>query len=179
MPSLYEALAPGWPALPAVVRRLHQPGTARGSFDVDRGPGLLARCVAALFGLPPAGRAVVVELEVSERDGVQSWARRIGGVALLSTQYRGGPARLFERLGTVECDIDVTAADGALTFATRGARLVFGPVRIPLPRPLAPRIHARAVAAGDDVSVAVEIGSPMTGRLLRYAGLVRPQGTAS
>jgi hypothetical protein len=171
MPGLYEESVQGFAALPLPVRRLHGPGRARGTLDVVRGQGLLARMIAAAFGLPPAGTGVVVELVVTEQAGVQTWTRTIGDVALVSHQRAAGPARLLERLGLVECALDVCAGeDGTLAFVTTGASLL----GVPIPPPLAPKVVARACGEGDAVRMVVEIGSALTGPILRYGGRVEP-----
>jgi hypothetical protein len=175
--GLYGRIVPGWAGLPAAVRRLHEPGLAVGTFDVTWGDGFWARTMARAMRLPPPGRATPVELRLTRSERADVWARSFGPVRLVSSQVSGGPGILRERLDNVECEIAVSAADGALVFRTRGSRLVLPGLRVPIPPLLGPRVQARAASHASDpevVDVEVEISSAWTGLILRYAGTVRP-----
>jgi hypothetical protein len=175
--GLYARTVDGWAGLPAGLRRLHEPGRAAGTFEVSWGDGFWARTMAHVMRLPPPNPATAVELSLTLEDGVDVWARSFGGVRLVSRQVPAGPGILRETLDVVECEIAVGATDGTLVFRTLGARLALGPLRLPIPRFFAPQVSARAACAPGDpqaISVEVTIGAPWTGRILRYAGTVRP-----
>ena len=78
----------------------------------------------------------------------------------------------------MECVFQVRPVEGGIAYEQAGARLCLGPLRLPMPRVLAPRIEAVAIAVPEGMQVRVTIGSALAGWLLTYEGLVRPGGGA-
>jgi hypothetical protein len=89
-----------------------------------------------------------VVLVVTPSTGAERWDRTIGSIALITTQAEGRGKHLVERFGPVELTFRLGAIDGAMVFSQTGAALRLGPLRLPLPRQLAPRVSARASADG-------------------------------
>src|ERR1044072_5139840 len=167
---LYERLlGEAWKEVDVAVRRLHERGTGpcgEGLFAV-RGGNFFARALARLFGLPAGGEAVRVCLSVTqEEDGTaERWQRTFEGRVFDTLQRDGDGGLLAERAGPVELLFKLSVDDGALVYAQAGAALRVGPLRVPLPHALAPRVEARegAVEAGDDAVGYVKATAPPGG----------------
>jgi hypothetical protein len=168
------ALGAEWGRLPAIVRRLHEPGGAAGRFEIQRGPGWLAALCCRLGGLPRPGTDVSTHLAVTARPGAYEWSRRFGAEPLVTWQRVCAPGRIAERLGPIECEFVPMAGDDGLEYRQTAAAVCLGPLRLPLPRPLSPRVGAWARAADDAMQVEVTLDAPLIGRLMRYRGRVRP-----
>lgn len=176
--GLYERLVgEGWRDVDAAVRRLHARGTGlcgEGSFVVSRGRGFFARSLASLLRLPAQGNAVRVSLSVTFADGgrVERWHRTFEGRAFDTSQREGAGRVLAERAGPLELLFRLSEEGGALVYTPAGAGLRVGPLRVPLPRALAPGVEARERVAGDGRSVNVRVSAraPLVGVLLSYEG---------
>jgi hypothetical protein len=175
--SLYESLmGPAvWSTLPAIVRRLHHEGSATGRFTIRRGRGPLSAVVGWLCRFPSPGEDVPTRLKVRRDGPVQHWERDFGGHALATAQWLRAEGMLVEKLGPVECVFRLHATGQGLLFESVGAWLRLGPLRLRIPTPIAPRIDAITTALADGMHVRVSIGMALTGGLLTYEGLVRPE----
>lgn len=181
-PGLYAALmGPAWAEVDAAVRSLHEPAVgavAEGFFTVRWGHSTAARLAAFLLRLPQPGAQVAVRLELVSRGAAWRWTRIFAGRRLVTEQYLGGEDLLAERFGALEFGFALRAEGGALVYEQRMAALVAGPLRLRLPRRLAPRIAGRARRGPDDrsVAVAVRVEAPIVGVVLEYEGEVREAG---
>jgi hypothetical protein len=175
--DLYPTLlGPAWSALPAVVRRLHQEGRARGQVTIERGRSGPARALARLLGFPPAGENVPTLLAVERLGDEQVWSRSFGGHTMSSRQRRGAGGLLLERFGSLECRFRLRPTASGIDYDLVGAALVLGGLRLPLPRGLSPQGAATTRAEGDAMGLDVSLTAPVLGRILRYHGRVRPEG---
>jgi hypothetical protein len=168
-------LGPAWHGLGEAVRRLHQGGAAvraAGVFRVGRGASGPARLLARLAGLPAAGEAVDVRLTVVPRRGGEEWRRTFAGRPLVSRQRAAPDGLLAEGMGPLELWFRLEAAGGALHYHTQAASLLLGPLRIPLPARLAPRVSAWERPLGDPrrLAVGVEVRLPTGELLVSYEG---------
>lgn len=174
--SLYEeVLGARWSGLPGTVRRLHEPGCARGVFAIRRSAGVMAAVLGWLSRFPAAGEQVPTQLVVRQDGALQRWERSFGGHALTTVQRAREGGLLGEQLGPVECVFQVRPVEGGLVYEQVGAWLCLGPLRLPMPRVFAPRIEASAIEVPEGMKVRVTIGSALVGWLLTYEGLVRPE----
>jgi hypothetical protein len=177
---LYERLlGEAWDELDVPVRRLHERGTGpcgEGLFAV-RGGNLFARGLARLAGLPSGGEAVRVCLSVThaEDGAAERWHRTFEGRVFDTLQREGAGRLLAERAGPFELLFRLSVEGGALVYTQAGAALRVGPLRVPLPRPLAPRVEARESVADDGEGVMVRVSSraPFVGLMLSYEGRLR------
>ena len=177
---LYERLlGEDWARLDEPVRRLHEFGTGpcgEGLFAV-RGGNLFARALARLFGLPAPGEAVRVCLSVTREEGgeAERWHRTFGRRVFDTLQREGANGLLAESAVPFELLFELGVDGGALVYKPAGAALRVGPLRVPLPRALAPRVEARESAADDrrGVVVYVKSSAPLVGLMLSYEGLLR------
>lgn len=181
--GLYERIVGDrWHRLDEPVRRLHERAGRQcfeGDFEVSGASGLVARALKRLFGMPSNGQDVRVRLEVKPSEGgghFEYWHRTFGGRAFVTEQWDGGCGMLAERAGPLELLFRVGELNGALVYRSARALLRLGPVRLPLPRLLAPRVdaHERGVPGG--VSVYVCANAPLIGPLIAYKGVLKLEG---
>lgn len=178
---LYERLLgdEAWSELDEPVRRLHERGTGpcgEGLFAL-RGGNFFARTLARLFGLPAGGDAVRVCLSVTHAEGgaAERWHRTFENRVFDTLQREGEGRLLAERAGPFELLFRLSVEGGALVYTQAGAALRLGPLRVPLPLALAPRVEARERVTddGEDVLVHVTSSAPFVGLMLSYEGRLR------
>ncbi len=172
-----QVLGSRWDELDESVRRLHSLGTsvrATGTFRVCHGSNPLLRLLARLARLPAAGEAVDMRLLVTPLQQGEEWQRTFAGRPLVSTQWQQADGLLAERMGTLEMGFRLEVVGGALYYQMQRVTLCLGPVRVPLPSWLAPRVTAWEKPSGDRErpQVAVEASLPWLGRLIAYEGTV-------
>ncbi len=146
---------------------------ARGRCRIERGRGIVPRLLGLVLGLPAAGDDVPIELRITVRGGAETWARQFGDRPLVSAQECSGPSRVVERLGPLDLTLEVSASSAGIDLVARGATL-FG---IPLPRVLTPRVEARERVEGGRFRFEVAADLPRFGRLIRYCGWLRRDGS--
>jgi uncharacterized protein DUF4166 len=169
------ALGDDWGRLPPIVRELHEPCAAIGSFHIERASGPIAAVLSWLSGLPRPGTDVPTRLEVRPGLATFTWVRHFGEDVLVTYQRALGPGAIAERLGMIECVFLPTAHKEGLEYQQTGASVCVGPFRIHLPRSLAPRVKAWTQAVGDLMEVDLVVSAPVAGTLLHYRGAVRPE----
>lgn len=167
--SPYEAvLGEAFASLHPHVRRAHlAPLRAKGTIDVEHGPGWLTRPMVWLMKLPAAGPRQPVRLDVAEDGPELVWTRRIGE-SVLRTRQRASGSRLVERSGLGLVSFRLVVENGALLY--RESSIQFAGVR--LPSSLSPRVSAvvSATAEGWQVMVTVNWREMI---VCHYAGTMR------
>jgi hypothetical protein len=176
-PGLYQRLlGASWDQLDETVRRFHGEGTlvrAAGTFQVRHGSRRLVRWLAWLLRLPAAAEAVEVHLVVNPVQQGEEWRRTFAGRPLVSMQTEGRGGLMAERMGLTETRFRLEVVEGALLYQSRGAALRLGPLCLPLPGWLSPRVTASEKAgAGGQVHVCVEVRLPLLGLLVSYQGVI-------
>ena len=170
-PLYARVLGDAWERLPAAIRTLHGEGGAhevRGEARVERGRGLAA-LAARIARFPPPSDRVPLHVIFDSRPGGERWERRFGTHPMTSFQWQGRGAAdglLGERMGAARIDMALVENGGRLEFVMRGWRLL----GIPMPRFLGPTLTSREEETIDGVRFLVEIGHPLTGMVVRYAG---------
>lgn len=173
---LYRVLlGEAWERLPVPIRAMHD-GTVRasGRAEIERGHGLAARLLGAIFGFPPEGRDVPVTVTFSPVDGGEDWRRDFGGRAFHSIQTRGSGRRewlLLERFGPVTVALALVFAEGRLSLVPHRSWLL----GIPLPRFMMPGGHGHETVEEGRFRFDVEIAHPWTGPIVRYRGWLVPE----
>jgi len=159
--------------LPAEVRRIHgQPGL---QLIVGRGRArgarnLVARLGRAVLRLPSPGAYPDLSVAVAPRGDGEAWTRAFGAGAFTSNLRPGREVGQFdERFGPLRFTFETEPYATGFRWRFVGARL--GPV--PLPRPLCPRIRARAFEAEGTYRFSVAVAVPVAGLLFAYAGRLR------
>ena len=171
--SIFQRLlGDAWCTLPAPGRALH--GTeptlrVAGLATVTRGPGWLARAVAAIVGFPAAGDDVPVEVELRRDAAGETWRRTFAG-RVFSSRLRAGTGNaqgmLVESFGPVRVRIALVVDGERLRFDVRGWSLW----ALPLPRALAPRGDSFETARDGRFVFHIEIAHPWTGPIVAYEG---------
>ncbi len=88
-----------------------------------------------------------------------------------SRQFEARDCLLGEQVGIVELHFQLEAADGALVYRQVSAKLRLGPLALPLPGFLRPRVEAREEPDGPRrTRVSVSVTAPMIGLLISYEG---------
>lgn len=176
-PIFAVALGNGFDALPAALRDLHDVASVRvftGRADVERGPGVLSRIVAALVGFPPAGRDVPVRVTMLRQGGSELWTRDFAGREFRSRLTAARPdasGRVRERFGAIVLDIGLRHDQGRLCFPVTGGSLL----GVPLPRFLLPRSDtSEHVDAEGRACFDVHISLPLAGHVASYRGWLVP-----
>lgn len=161
-------LGPSFASLHAHVQyALLPPVRAEGTFDVEHGPGWLARSIIWLMKLPAAGPRQPVRLNVTVNGAELVWTRRIDGSVLRTRQYERGSS-LVERSGLGRVTFDLSVEDGALLYRQSSIHLA----GLPVPSSISPRVAAEASGTADGWHVVVTVS--WRGRMVcRYGGRMR------
>jgi hypothetical protein len=157
-----------WAELDASVQRWHDAAhqvQGTGLFTIRHGQGSLARFLVWLLRLPTSGEALATRLVIERHTGGETWSRTFAGRTLMTVQYQRGTELLAERLGWLEICFCLRVIEHTLDFWHTGTAGVLGPIRVPLPRWLAPRLTAREWAGLEAGSrqVAVRVSLPCIG----------------
>lgn len=173
--ALYpRLLGASWLELPDAVRGLHSQGEivhAAGKFQVRHG-GWLARGLVRLAHMPAAGDNVDVRLTITPSERGEEWRRLFAGRSLVSWQGPRSAGGLVEYWGTMEIAFRLWVERGMLRYRSDRASLRLGPMRIPWPRWLAPRVTACERAIDERPQICVEVVLPVIGLLISYEGMV-------
>jgi hypothetical protein len=148
---------------------------------VERG-NLVARAIAALLGMPQAGRDRPVRIVIDATKRGEWLARYYPDCTLRtfqSCETRNGQTLLGEKLGPFRLLIELTGHESGCDF--RLVRWTLGPV--PLPMALAPRLVANERLHDGRHRFLVRISLPLIGLLLGYEGdvetVIPPKPVAS
>lgn len=177
-----KLLGDSWDRLDNSVRRIHAyiaPVQAVGVFKVRGGSNGLARLLARLARLPVAGEAVSVRLLVTARGDREEWRRTFAGQPLVTLQSERRDGLLAERIGPLEMRFRLEVVSGALWYKAARAAFCLGPLRLPLPSWLSPRLTAWEKPIGEEgqIDVFVQVDLPLLGGLVGYSGTLTREGT--
>ncbi len=176
-PLYQRMLAGAWDELPASLRAMHTVKVSRiahGEAHIERGRGLLAGLVAALFGFPKASQAAPTSVHFEVRDGVETWTRSFAGRIMRSRQWQGAgrwEGLLCESFGPFTFGLALVVEAGKLRLILRRWAL-FGILALPVA--LAPRGHAFEAEEGGRFRFDVAIALPLIGMIVRYRGWLLP-----
>jgi hypothetical protein len=165
-----------WEEIDGTVRRAHaaeqEPIPRPGRFCVRRGTGLAARLLSRLLRLPASGEDVALELTIIPAGTGETWRRRFDGVPFETAQWLAPDGALAERVGFVRLPFRLAAEAGALVYRHCGTALLVGPLALPLPAAISPRVGAEERPGPEGmVRGRVAVSLPLLGRLIEYEGL--------
>ncbi len=173
-PSLYRrVLGAGFDQLPEVLRRFHDGemgGSARGTFRVVRGDGMVRNIVAGLLRLPRAGESVPIWLEVKVNGDREQWLRHFAGRCTRTVQWADGNL-LMERFGLTSFSSALVVTGSRVHYEFRRAWFA----GIPLPVWLSPYVDGYVDAGATGWRVTVHIFAPFLGEIVHYEGWVEPE----
>lgn len=159
--------------LPTVLRQFHRAATgasASGTMRVSRRGGLIGKQIGDLLGLPTAGDAVPIRLQVSVEGDKERWVRWFGDKETKTMQWEDD-GLLVEEGSAMRFHFELSTDGDSLEFRQRHVKLF---PFFPLPRFAAPRSQAKMTARGDGWDVEVSVSVPVLGRVIEYQGFVRP-----
>jgi hypothetical protein len=160
--------------LPAAIRAIHDGAEAVGEGEVVGGETAWLRVLGRILGFPRPAARVAISLRVDQDARGESWRRRFG-VQRLDTRVDVRCGLFAERFRGVELRFSLRATSQGLVFDQRRAALACGPLRLPLPAALAPRIAAHDEPGPSEGSVRFSVVlSLWERRLVGYAGVVTP-----
>ena len=175
--TLYQhILGEAFERLVEPVRALHSFETVvryQGRAEIKGAANAFGALIARLFGFPPAGSDVPVEVELTRKDDVETWTRTFGGRRLRSTQVEGRgryDGLVVERFGPTRFGMAVTQNDGRLGLVLRR----WDVLGLPMPHCLMPRVVSGEHADDGRFHFLVDISVPVLGRLVRYEGWLVP-----
>ena len=171
MPLYRRVLGADFDLMPAPVRAVHD-FTGRyvgeGTATVERG-NVIARSIAALLGMPQAGRDRPVRIVIDATKKGELLSRFYPDCTLRTLQScetRKGQVLLGEKFGPFRLLIALTGHERGCDFQL--VRWTLGPV--PLPMALAPRLVANERLHKGKHRFLVRISLPLIGLLLGYEG---------
>jgi hypothetical protein len=171
-PLYKRILQDQWQTLPAAIRDLHDLQNSKsveGRAQVERGKGIIAEAIAALFGFPQAGTDVPVRVDFALKNGREIWQRTFAGKSFLSIQFEGRghyENLICERFGPLTFGLAVVLEDKKLHLVARRWDIL----GLPLPLFLAPRSYAYEAEKAGKFHFHVEISLPLVGFIVRYQG---------
>lgn len=171
--SLYQRLLrEDFARLPPVLRKFHgseSGGLAIGIATITRKRDRTSTALARLFGLPPAGADVPVQLVViPERNG-ERWVRSFGGHEVTSFQWIQG-MHLAETAGPLTVRLRLYLSDDGLIFESEEA--YFFCRRFKANFLIA--VTAEVRPGKSDWQVTVGFRNRLVGEFCRYEAIMRP-----
>jgi len=151
--------------LPDLVQQAHR-GTIRlsGNAKVERGKGL-GGLIALILGLPKSNPKADLVVTAWHFPDQIVWSRSFDGKAFESI-FRKDDDLLVERMGPLSLYLQPMCEGGRLVYRLLGTQI--GP--IPLPRFLAPSMHAWESEKDGKYMFEVTVGLPLFGQVIRYSG---------
>jgi hypothetical protein len=131
----------------------------------------MARALASLLGMPPAGDSIPVELEITNHGSGQRWVRTFGTSRLATTQYPAPNGLLAERFGLIELRFRLEVVGDSLVYSQKSAFFCVLHKRWPLPRWISPKVEAKETALDSRrTHVTVTVSAPYIGLITAYDG---------
>lgn len=164
--------------LPAAVRSFHASipdVTGSGEVYMRQASTRLGRLLARAFRLPRGNGPTPVALTIRRHSAIgrpgisEHWCRRFDGQGMESILTTDGD-HLTERIGPLELLFSVSIVARRLRFDHIATRIHLGPLLLPLPRTVAPRVAASVGGDDEHLDVSVQISAAVFGTLLAYEG---------
>jgi len=182
-PLYPRLLGASWSGLPAAVRRCHLRDTATrvrgsGTFQIRHGNAFLAGFIVRMLRMPPAAKAVPVQLLITPDGDGEKWLRTFGNCRLVTTQREHRNGHLAERTGMIEFWFCLEVVSGGLRYRQTGAALRLGRWAVALLPWMSPQVEAQEKANDKDpnqTQVHVRVTLPLIGLLFSYEGCIRAQ----
>ena len=177
-PSLSRRLmGEAFDEMPSAVRAVHAGGvlTRLEGYGRARGASGLAAAVRRVAGMPGPGLHPDLTVEIATDARGEIWTRHFGRSRFRSRlRDLGEIGRFEEAIGPLAFAFD--AEPDARGFRWRFVGWRFGP--LPLPRALAPHIHARSFARDGAYRFSVAVAHTWIGLVLAYAGRLEVESEA-
>ena len=167
-----QVLGKQWQALAPSVRGAHANHCEiTGVFRITHGTGRLAKLLLRRSRLPPPAAATNTRLIIFPDGSGERWERHFDNYGFITQQWPGQRGLLIERFRAWELCFKPRVKDGTLLYEQCGAKLCWGPWRIPMPLVCAPLVTASERPGGTArVLVSVRVTLPLAGLLISYEG---------
>mgnify|MGYP002700078784 FL=1 len=161
MGSTFNSLSP-------LLKQVHT-GTQNieGIIKIERG-NALAHIICNTFGFPKARNSCTLKVECHHSATSMLWIRNFDGHIMKSSFFRNQNS-MIEKLGPLDLFFSPTEKNGSLSYNFLSTKL-FG---IPLPKRLAPIIHAREYEENGEYKFEVKISMYLIGPILSYGGTMK------
>ena len=175
--SLYQRLLGlDWFRLDKAVRAAHsieQHLNRMGLFNISRGKGWIAKCIANIMRLPRSADNVSTRLWITANGDCEVWHRTFDDQSMITVQRESANGLLLERVGIMEFQFKLRVEQGQLIYEQVGMSICIGTLSFPVFAWISPRVHAVEMARGEKMtSVHVEVSAPVAGLILMYEGTV-------
>jgi len=175
-----RVMGEAWQRLAPPVQALHGgSGQTRfaGTFNVKRSNSALVNILMKPMALPDAGSAVPLTLVIAAGDQGETWQRTFAGKPLITEQVAADSQRIRESVASGYLWFRPGEDAGCLVFDQVAFAAKLGPLVIPIPGWLAPRVTVReeAVVGKTGVHATVRVAHPLLGLLIEYEGYVEPE----
>jgi hypothetical protein len=178
IPLFARALGSSFGSLPAPIKATHETVDIshwQGQASVLRGNGLWSQAVGRLFGFPPPGENVPVQVTKTVTAKGETWQRRFGR-RLFRSHLAYVDGDMTESFGPFAFRLGLNVQENELRFPVKSGRL--GP--FPLPRWLLPVSIAREHATEGRFCFDVKLLAPVThGLMVHYRGYLDPAGSGN
>ena len=173
-PLYARVLQSGWTRLPAPIRDMHDSAralSATGTASVECGKSPIARLARRVFNFPSEAGSVPLRVDFMPDEQGETWLRRFGTDAFSSRLTAGRrPGHIVERFGWISFGFQLISTESRLSMLLSDWSLW----KIPLPRPLAPRIQATETVEDGLFTFDVRIDLPFGIKLISYRGNLAP-----
>jgi hypothetical protein len=170
-PLFRRLLGPGFDALPAPIRVLHEASGTRtyhGWSSVERGRGLASRFCGWIASLPAGAPRVPLAVTIARHAGGETWRREFGREAMTSQLRAHGPV-LEEHLGPGRFRYELLIDGAGIRWRLLGMRIL----GVPWPARWAPRMEVREAVADGLYRFDVRVELPRAMLLVHYRGALR------
>ena len=141
-----------------------------GFAQVERGRGLLSRCIGWMARLPPAAPRVPVRVDMYANKGREHWNRRFGDHAM-DSMLSADRGILREQLGLATLLFRLRPGEdgGCIDWEIAGVQCL----GVPLPAAMLRQVTARESLRGGIYHFEVRAALPLAGLIVRYEGDLR------
>ncbi len=174
-----QALDGDWTDLGQTLRRFHDPDVsireATGTFHISSGDDLLSKIALCLTPLPDEGEEVPVQLRVERDRQGEIWMRSFDGDPVKTYQKVTDQQTLMEYVTSWSLRFKLRPGEnGRLHYEQVRFSVGLGPVKVPLPSWMSPRVHAveRPTGQSDQFELSVRMELPGGRVFFRYGGTV-------
>lgn len=142
-PTLFRAaLGDRWQEIHPAVQALHKDGpkaSFSGKATIKRGRGVIAGLVCWVFGFPPVGDDIPIQVSKMRFQTREQWSRRFGEHVFRSTCLSSKrPYHVRERVGLMAFEQELLPVQGGMQLALRRGWFLV----LPVPSPLLPSVDA-------------------------------------
>ena len=175
-PLYRQLLGSAFNTLPLKVQELHGVNDVRhwkGTADVRRGSGMMAKLICNVIGFPQTAFDVPIAVSFLPKAKGELWTRNFNGRIFSSFQKSGSKKNdylLIEKFGIFNIALALVIDADRLFFVPRS----WSCLGIPLPKTLLPTGRSFESEKDGQFYFDVEISAPVIGLIVTYKGILNP-----